>query len=149
MTLVLVGQGPEKEDLQRKAAELGLGNAVFLPPVPRPSMPSLLSSMDALYLGLRRQPLFRFGVSPNKLMDYLAAAKPVIFAVEAGNDPVAAAGCGISCPPEDPGAVATAVQDLLARPATELEAMGRRGRDYVRRHHDYAVLARRFLDIMS
>ena len=37
-------------------------------------------------------PLFRYGVSPNKLIDYMAAARPIIHAIEAANDDVCAAG---------------------------------------------------------
>ena len=47
----LVGQGPEKETLQKRARELGLDNIVFLPPIPRSSIPTLLTSADALYIG--------------------------------------------------------------------------------------------------
>ena len=61
-------------------------------------MPELLNQFDALYVGLQRQPLFRFGVSPNKLMDYMMAGKPVVFAIDAGNDMVAEAQCGVSIP---------------------------------------------------
>jgi len=56
--------------------------------------------MDILYIGLQRQSLFRFGISPNKLMDYMMAARPIVCAVDAGNDIVSEAGCGITIQPE-------------------------------------------------
>ena len=145
-TFVLVGQGPEKEALQRKAFALDLKNIVFLPPVPKASIPSLLSSMDVLLIGLKRTPLFRFGISPNKLMDYMMAGKPIIQAVEAGNDMVAESGCGISIPPENPEAIADATLRLMSLSSAEREAMGQRGREYVLAHHDYRILARRFIE---
>jgi glycosyltransferase involved in cell wall biosynthesis len=104
--------------------------------------------MDALYIGLQRTSLFRFGISPNKLMDYMMAAKPVIQAIDAGNDMVADSGCGISLAPEDPRALADAIAQLAGLPAAERAAMGQRGREHVRRHHDYRVLAARFLDAL-
>lgn len=148
--LILVGPGPERDRLIRKAKDLGLeGTVEFLPPVGRAQVPELLSQMDALYVGLQRQPLFRFGVSPNKLMDYMMAAKPVLFAIDAPNDMVAEAGCGVSIPPEDSSAIAKAAETLAALPAEELRAMGLRGREYILRHNEYDVLAREFLEALK
>ena len=148
--LLLVGQGPERERLMQKIQEMDLSDVVeALPAVKRQEVPGLLEQMDALYVGLQRQPLFRFGVSPNKLMDYMMAAKPVIFAIEAGNDMVADAGCGISIPPEDPVEIARAAQQMAAAPKEEQEAMGRRGQEYILKHHEYDVLSNRFLEVLQ
>lgn len=148
-TFVLVGQGPEKAPLERRAQELGVTNVVFLSPVPRSSVPALLARADALFIGLKRTRLFRFGVSPNKLMDYMMAGKPVIQAIEAGNDLVSESGCGLSIQPEDPRALADATARLMATSLAERDEMGRRGRAYVLAHHDYQVLARRFLEAVE
>ena len=112
------------------------------------SIPALLDSLDALFIGLKRTPIFRFGISPNKLIDYMMAGKPVIQAIEAGNDLVAENGCGFSIPPEDPRAIADAVLQLMRLSPAEREAMGRKGREYVMAHHDYRVLARQFLEAL-
>jgi glycosyltransferase involved in cell wall biosynthesis len=78
----------------------------------------------------------------------MMAGKPVIHAIEAGNDMVADSGCGLTVPPENPQAIANAVEQLMVMPVEEREAMGARGRDYVLANHDYRFLARRFLDVM-
>lgn len=148
LTVALIGDGPEKAQLRELAVRQGAENVFFLDPLPKEAIPEFLRCCDAAYIGLRRQPLFRFGVSPNKLMDYMAAGKPVISAIEAGNDMVAEAGCGISVRAEDPVAIAGAIIRLMALPADERMRMGRAGKEYVGRHHDYAVLARRFLDVL-
>ena len=105
--------------------------------------------MDVLFLGWQRRPLYRYGISPNKLMDYMMAAKPVIHAVEAGNDPVAESGAGISCAPEDPAAIAAAVRELGDRTAEQRRLLGQCGHQYVAENYDYAKLGRRFLEIMK
>jgi len=143
---IIVGHGPEKEALQLKAASLGLNNLVFCPTVPKKVLPALLSRMDILYIGLHKHPLFRFGVSPNKLFDYMMAGKPVIQAIEAGNDPVGEAGCGITIPADNPAAIAGAVNKLAAASPEERKKMGDAGREYVLQNHSYPVLAKRFLD---
>ena len=127
VSIVLVGSGVEKQRLQRKSRELGLANVVFLPPVPRALMPRVLREFDACYLGWARSPLYRFGIGPNKLLDYMMAAKPVIHAVEAANDLVAETGCGLSIPPENPQAIAEAVTRLLRTAPAERDALGQPG----------------------
>lgn len=149
VALVLVGQGPEKEKLQKYATENNLNNVIFLPPVPKNFIPNLLSKMDILYIGLRRSPLFRFGVSPNKLFDYMMSGKPIIHAIEAVNDLVRESGCGISIPPGDSYAVAEAIKKLMSMSSSEREGIGRRGKEYVIDNHDYKILAKRFLEAIN
>jgi glycosyltransferase involved in cell wall biosynthesis len=149
VAFVLVGAGPEKPELMRRAAALGLANVHFFDPVPKAQVPALLRRFDLAYIGWRRQPLYRFGISPNKLIDYMMAARPVLHAVEAGNDPVAAAGCGLTVAPEDPHAVADGVLSLLALGADGRAALGHRGRAYALANHTYPVLGQRFLTALA
>lgn len=149
VTMVLVGKGPDKEALRERARGLGLSNVIFLPAVPKPSIPTLLAAMDALYIGFQRTPLYRFGISPNKLMDYMMSGKPVILALEEGSDLIDRSGGGITIPPEDPRAVADAVVRLMGLDPAERDAMGARGRQYVLEHHDLRHLARQFLAVMQ
>lgn len=146
VAFVLVGGGPDKPALQARAAELGLDNVWFVDPVKKEQIPALLKWFDIAYIGWHRQPLYRFGISPNKLMDYMMAGRPILHAVEAGNDPVAEAGCGLTVAPEDSAAVAAGIRALLAEEGATRNAMGERGRAFVMNNHTYAVLARRFLD---
>ncbi|MBP6320099.1 MAG: glycosyltransferase family 4 protein [Rubrivivax sp.] len=148
VTWLLVGTGPAKAALQRRVAAEGLANVQMLDAVPKAAIPALLATMDGLYIGLQREPLFRFGISPNKLMDYMMAARPVVCAIEAGNDIVGDAGCGLTIAPEDPAALAAAVRRLREMPAAAREAMGRAGRGYVEQQHTYPVLARQFLQAL-
>jgi glycosyltransferase involved in cell wall biosynthesis len=82
-------------------------------------------------------------------MDYMMARCVVLHSVEAGNDPVAEAGCGLTVPPESPAAVAQGLQQLAALPVAERQAMGARGREFVLANHTYPVLARRFLQALA
>lgn len=142
---VLVGHGPEKQNLITESSRLGLTNVTFLDPVPKTAIPSLLSRFDVLYFAMKKENLYRFGISLNKLMDYMMAAKPVIQAVEAGNDPVRDAGCGMTIAPEDPEALLSAVDRLRQLDFRTIEKMGQRGRVYALAHHDYRILAKQFL----
>ena len=146
VTLVLVGDGAEKTNLAGQAKALNLRNVIFLPAVSKNVVPALLREMDALYIGWQNKPIYRFGVSPNKVFDYMMASKPVIHSVNASNDVVAESGCGITVPPENPEAIAEAIRQLAFMSENQREELGQRGRNYVLKHHDYRVLAQRFLE---
>lgn len=149
VAIVLVGAGPEKLRLREYARHLGLAHVHFVDPVAKRHIPALLQRFDIAYLGWRRQPLYRFGISPNKLLDYMMAGCPVLHAVEAGNDPVHETGCGISVVPDDPHALADGARRLLALDACARRAMGERGRQHALAHLSYPVLAQRFLAVLA
>jgi glycosyltransferase involved in cell wall biosynthesis len=145
VSFVLVGGGPEKAGLRRRAQEERLRNVCFVDPVGKEQIPALLKRFDVAYIGWQRQSLYRFGIAPNKLMDYMMAARPVLHAVEAGNDPVGEAGCGLTIAPENPTATAQGIRSLLSLSAEERQAMGRRGKQFVLDNHTYPILSERFL----
>ena len=145
LAFVLVGDGHEKAALQAQAQQLGLQNVAFFDPIPKAQIPSFLAAADIAYIGWQRVSIYRFGIAPNKLMDYMMARCVVLHSVEAGNDPVAEAGCGITVPPADPAAIADGLRQLAALDAGTRARMGDAGRQFVLEHHTYPVLARRFL----
>lgn len=146
---VLVGNGTEKERLRQRAVNEHIENIWFLNPIPKKAIPSFLAEMDILYLGWNRNPLYRFGISPNKIYDYMMSGKPVVHAVEAGNDPVAEAGCGLSVEPENATAIAEAIEKLCQMTEEERIQMGANGKQFVLRNHTYPVLAKRFIDCLK
>ena len=146
---VMVGSGTEKERLMKRAEDEGIGNITFLPPVGKKQVPSVLEASDALYVGAERCSLYRFGVSMNKVYDYMMAARPVIYGVEAANNDVAEAGCGITIEPGDPEAVREAARTLIALPDEKRAEMGRKGKDWVLENCSYGNLASRFLSVMK
>jgi len=141
----LVGSGSQKERLQESAQSQELANVVFLPPVPKAAVPALMSTLDVLYIGLKQQPMFKYGVSPHKLLDYMMAGKPVIHAIDTPSDMVSEARCGISILPGDADQLCEAVKRLIRSSSEDLVEMGERGRAYVLANHDYRVLASRLL----
>ncbi len=143
--IVMIGDGHERERLQQRIAKEQLTNVDLLPPVPKAQVPAFLAAIDVAYIGWQRVPIYRFGIAPNKLMDYMMAGKPVLHAVEAGNDPVGEANCGLTVAPDDIPAIAAGLQRLAALTPRERRAMGDRGKAFVQRHHTYPVLAARFL----
>lgn len=78
VTFVLVGDGVDKAGLMERVRREDLANVRFMDPLPKSDMPGLLHAADAGLHVLADVPLFRYGVSPNKLYDYMAAGIPAI-----------------------------------------------------------------------
>lgn len=146
---VLVGKGNVKNDLIEYAKANNVTNIEFLDPVLKDNMDNVLNLLDIGYIGLKKQNLFNYGVSPNKLFDYMMAALPVIYAVEASNDPVSDCNCGISVPAENPDAVVDAVMKIKSLSEEEKIKMGQNGKDYVLANHMYEGLADKFLNALK
>jgi glycosyltransferase involved in cell wall biosynthesis len=124
---VFVGDGPEKQALILQAE--GLSNVHFENPVPKSQIPALMAKADAILLSLRDVPLFRYGVSPNKLYDAYALGRPVITTVAGAiNEEVEEHRLGVTAVPGDPQALAIAIQNLASTPHNEREAMAHRAR---------------------
>ncbi len=146
---VLVGDGMDKTRLEARVASQQLDNVRLFAPIPKAQVALLLSEIDIAYIGWQRQAIYRFGIAPNKLMDYMMAGRPVLHSVDAGNDAVAQAQCGLTVPPQDPGAVAAGLRQLAALAPSARAAMGERGRAFVIANHDYAKLAQDFIDAVA
>lgn len=149
IAIVLVGDGQEKETCQRLADRQGLENVLFWPPVPKSEVPAILAELDVALYCLRDIPVFRYGLSSNKLFDYLASARPVVFASAVADGPVAESGGGICVGALCPDRVADALVTLAGMGEAERLAIGEQGRAWVYQHHGTTALAGRFLRALS
>lgn len=145
--VVLIGQGPEGRLVEQRAA--GHAAVSVCPPVPKPFVPAVLRALDAAVVHTTYTPVYKYGVSFNKLFEYMAAERPVIFACDAAYDPVASTGAGVTTKPDDPGAMATAFLDVAALSPEARAAMGRAGRDFVDREHNFDQLGATLADLVE
>ena len=136
--VMLVGEGPERLEVERLA---DASPAVrFGSSVPKRSVPTILRALDATVVHTTRTPVYRYGISFNKLFEYMAAERPVVFACESAYDPVQATGAGLSVRPDDPDGLAHAFLELARATSEVRAAMGSAGRNYVAREHNFEHL---------
>jgi phosphatidylinositol alpha-1,6-mannosyltransferase len=125
----VAGEGPDRERLEARAAELGVADRVrFLGGVPEQLLPAVYAAA-AIYVGLSREEgreVEGFGIS---FVEASASGLPVV-AGRAGGvpDAVRDGETGILVDPRDPGAAALAIQRILEEPdlARRLGETGRR-----------------------
>ncbi len=149
MRFRLIGTGAGEAAIIAKRAALGLDNVSLELPVPKVQVYSLLSHADILLAPYSKLGVHRFGVSLNKLFDYMAVARPIIFANHASNHPVRDAGCGLECSADDADALADAIFKLAGMSPQERWELGLRGRRYVEQNHDFARLAAKLEAILT
>lgn len=142
-----VGDGADKQRLERRVAELGLSSVVLLPGVPNAEMPGLLAAADICLVPLRRVPLFATFI-PSKMFEYLAAGKAVIGSVTGEAAQILAEAGATVVPPEDSRSLAAAITALASSPAVRA-AMGQAGRAFVERSCDREALAREYRKILD
>ena len=133
--ICLLGDGPEKVNLVQLAKRLNVSMVQFLDAVPKDQVYHQLVKADICLMILQDLSAFQWGISPNKLYDYFALAKPIIFAVNSVNNPVKENHAGITIPPSSPTALADAIEKFLYMSIDERKAMGLRGRQFLEDHH--------------
>jgi glycosyltransferase involved in cell wall biosynthesis len=116
--------------------------------VPKSKIADVMSKADAYIVSLRDVPLLKYGISLNKMCDYLASGRPTVFAGSPGYDPIKEARAGISVPANDPEALAEGIVELVSLSPEDRIRMGGNGREYVARVHGLDVVAARLESVL-
>ncbi len=141
---IIIGDGRMRDWLHTQVRDKGLEHCVHLLGTrAATAMPRYFALADVLLVTLKKQPIFALTV-PSKLQSYLACGRPIIAALEGeGARLVREAGVGLTAPPEDAQALASAVIEMKdASPACR-EQMGARGREFFEKHFDRTRLIER------
>ena len=133
--IVVIGDGPKRKTIETMIENKKLNNIRMLNPLPKNEIFDFLSLVDVCFITLADVPLFRYGVSPNKLFDYMFAGKPIIASVGGWtNEQVIKASCGIAVQPNSVDEFVNAVKKLKETSIENRKEMGSRGKEFVKRH---------------
>jgi len=122
--LVVVGDGPLRDDLIAQAQRLGVDDRVsFAGAVPKEQVPAYLQACDVFVLNSTYEGL------PHVLLEAMAAGLPVIATAVGGSKEIIEHGTnGLLVPPYDPLALKQALLRMLSNPIERM-SMVQRGRD--------------------
>jgi len=144
---VIVGDGQEKENLLSRYKKLD--NLMFIGSIPKRQVQGMLSLFDVCYIGLKKESLFKYGVSPNKLYDYMYSAKPILYAIDSGkNNIVKTAMCGVSVEAENADAIAKSVEKLY-KMDEKREKLGKNAKIFILDNFTYDKLAQKYQKLME
>lgn len=107
------GDGDELEFLRQRVAEENIQNIVFKGRVGKNFVPSIVSRADLNIAHNTPSSLFVYGISFNKLFDYLAAGKPILSDFPSGHNPAVVWGAGIEVSDPTPENIAQAIEDFV------------------------------------
>jgi len=140
---VIVGNGPKRPEYEQMALKYGLKNIEFRDSVSKSDVPRLQLEADILLACVIDSEAYRFGLNLNKILDYFASRRPVIFSGNVPNDPIIASGAGFSTRPENSDEMVLALEKYIEMSPADRIIMGARGREYVEREFDIKILGKR------
>lgn len=139
--VVIFGDGPLRDSLEARVAELGLTGRVVLPGF-RSDLDSLIGAADVVVL-----PSFTEGL-PNVALEASAAGVPVVATAVGGIPEVISDGeTGTLVPAGQPTALAAAVIDLLRDPALR-SSFGNAARQRMRQLFSFEAQAQHYLQLL-
>ena len=145
---IFLGDGTCKKDLIKKAN--GMSNIIFEEPIPKKEMPYKISSCDALIISLKDIPLYRYGVSPNKLYDAYALGKPVISTIDGDvNDEINHYNLGVTAKPGDPLMLSKQIKKLYLMDVNKRQEMGQNGLILCKKIYSRAKTNKLYLEIIK
>ena len=148
VALVAIGDGAARPHLQRRVADEGLSNVLFLPPVPKVDLARIVGAADVTLTMFIAGPAFQAN-SPNKLFDSLAAGRPVVLNLDGWlRRVIEEARAGMYVPAGDGEALAAALA-ALAREPHVVAAMGANARALAERDFDRNVMADRLAEALE
>lgn len=142
---MLIGDGSQKRDVVSYCQEHGLKNVDLLEPVSLEKVTSYFGQAYAAIVTYKRGFLSR----PAKLLPAMASGLPIVYSGEGeGARLVRETGCGLVVPPEDPCALAEAVEWLCDHPSVARE-YGLAGARLVHREYSWDALVRSWVEQLS
>lgn len=141
---LMVGDGYLRAKFEAESADLT--NISFTGRVAKDEVQDVLRHCDVAYLSVQPSRVWKYGLSLNKIQDYMVAGKPILSSYTGYPTMIDEAGAGLSAPAGDAVALRSRILELMAMSPGEREAMGRRGRDWLISKRSYEVLAQDYLD---
>lgn len=141
---LIIGNGPLKNKVEKMAN--GLRNILFIPKIEKRFVNSFLSHSSLLLHPVNNENIYRYGISPNKWIDYMFSKRPVL--VPYGGYPtiINQACCGKFIEPNNPQILADEILNFSRLDKQQLIEMGLNGFNYLISELSYEDLSIKFLD---
>ena len=145
---LLIGQGMEKDRLQKMAKDRNIKNVRFLDSVPKADVFRYILASEMGASVLKKVDTFKT-VYSNKTFDYMSCKRPILMAIDGvSRELVEAAGAGVYIEPENIAEYNRVIRTYLNDP-DRLVREGESGYKFAKENFDREVLAKKYLDHIS
>lgn len=144
---VVLGDGYLKSKYQSEYGHLS--NVIFAPRVNRSQVKSVLKRVGVLYFAVHDTPLMQCGQSLNKVVDYMAAGRPILASFSGYQSMINEAECGTFVPAGDVSALVDEIVRYSEMTKDELDMTGQRGREWLLENRTFERLADVYLDYLE
>ena len=142
------GDGDERVALERRVTDEQIDNVVFKGKVEKKYIPSIVSRADLNFAHNTPSPLFRFGISFNKLFDYFAAGQPILCDFPCPYNPAVTYGAGVEVGNAQPQQSAVAIDRLAGLSEEQRQIMGANARRAAE-DYDFKRLTERLISVIE
>ena len=146
--LLIWGDGDEREALEQRVRDEKIANVEFKGRVEKKYVPSIVSRSDLNLVHWEQAPLLKYGVSYNKLFDYMAAGRPSFSTVRPGYSIWGKYDCGRDTEDTRPEPLARELEKMAGLPPEELSRLGENARKGAR-DYDFRVLTQKLLNVIG
>lgn len=136
----IIGEGTQKNKLQEMIKKYNLKNISIKKLLPKHEIYRVLSGSDVLYFNLKDSPVFRYGISSNKLFDYMASGRIIIFSTNSKNNPIKDANEGYTIEPDSVEILRDTILKIYNLPFEERVNIGKNIRKYAVKHYSINTL---------
>jgi hypothetical protein len=146
IVFIFLGDGKLKKEILKISVKDS--RIIVLDKVDKQTAFSVMSKSDLLFKGNPSHNIYKFGISPIKLFEYMLSATPIIHSTNVEQDIVKMSKSGISVEAENPNAIAKGIMDVYNMSQDERDILGANGKKYVLEHFTYEKLAHKYKELL-
>lgn len=144
---IFMGDGPLKQKYESDFGQIK--NVHIVHRVPKSDVVKVLMECDVLLHPVKHKDIYNYGVSPNKWIDYALSKRPFITTLQAKLKITKCAGNAFVTADGSDDALRNEIIRVAALPKFELDAVGKRGFDFITSNFAYSVLAVKLADAIE
>ncbi len=149
---LFIGSGKEETSMRTYVEENGLDNVLVHGRLSKELMPAILRSCDVCLAHCAtegKEESFKYGISKNKVNEYLYSGNPVVYGRDDETDPVAKYGGGYVIKPFRSEQFVNKILEIYDMTPEEQSKFGECGKEYIIKHHRVDSLVDELLNALG
>lgn len=142
------GDGDELKTLKERTKEEGINNVVFKGRVDKKYIPYITSKADLNYAHNQPSPMFKYGISFNKIFDYFAAGRPILCDFPCKYNPVIMGEAGFEVKSANPEDIARKIEEIADMNEEKMKKYCIAARKNAEKY-DFGELTKKLIDVIE